>query len=148
MTAAPAANSAEATLPRMTARRPALPSAAPAREAVPTLSTSAAATPSGYGRFDCDTNARRSGTVYITPSTPPMAQAPKVGQNGTCAHQPIISRPGSTKITDASVPAAEAIVWTMLFSWMVASLKALSSAIEITAAGIEVAKVRPTFRPR
>ena len=77
-----------------------------------------------------------------------MAQAPKVGQNGTLAHQPIISRPGSTKITEASVPAAEAMVWTMLFSWMVASLKALSSAIEITAAGIEVANVRPTFSPR
>ncbi len=125
-----------------------MPSAAPAREAMPTLSTSAAATPSGYGRSDCDTSARRSGIVYITPSTPPMAQAPKVGQNGTLAHQPTISKPGSTKITDASVPAAEAMVWTMLFSWMVASLKALSSAIEMTAAGIEVAKVRPTFRPR
>ncbi len=86
--------------------------------------------------------------VYITPSTPPMAQAPKVGQNGTCAHQPTISRPGSTKMTEASVPAAEAMVWTILFSWIDASLKALNSAIEITAAGIEVAKVRPTLRPR
>ncbi|MNG40726.1 hypothetical protein D3C84_1294530 [compost metagenome] len=64
------------------------------------------------------------------------------------AHQPIISKPGSTKITDASVPAADAMVCTMLFSWMVAFLKALNSAIEITAAGIDVAKVRPTFRPR
>ena len=148
MAAAKAANSAEATLPQITAHKPALPSAAPLREAMPTFSTSAAATPSGYGRSDCDTSARRSGIVYITPSTPPMAQAPKVGQNGTWAHQPIINRPGSTKITDASVPAADAMVWTMLFSWMVASLKALSSAIEITAAGIEVAKVRPTLRPR
>jgi hypothetical protein len=148
LAAAAAANRAEVRLPHSTARRPALPSAAPSREAMPTFSTSAAATPSGYGRSDCDTSARRSGTVYITPSTPPTAQAPKVGQNGTCAHKPIISRPGKTKITEARVPAAEAMVWTMLFSWMVASLNALSSAIEITAAGIEVAKVRPTFRPR
>ena len=46
------------------------------------------------------------------------------------------------------VPAAEATVCTMLFSRMVAPLKAESTAIEITAAGIEVAKVRPTLRPR
>ena len=86
--------------------------------------------------------------VYITPRMPPTAQAPKVGRNGTLAHQPIINRPGRTKITDDSVPAAEAIVWTMLFSWMVEVLNARSRAIEMTAAGIEVAKVRPTFRPR
>ncbi len=86
--------------------------------------------------------------VYITPKTPPMQQAPKVGQNGTWAHQPTINKPGSTKITEASVPAAEAMVWTTLFSWIVASLKALKSAIEMTAAGIEVAKVRPTLRPK
>ena len=47
-----------------------------------------------------------------------------------------------------SVPAAEAIVWTMLFSWIVESRNALSSAIEITAAGIEVAKVMPMRSPR
>ena len=46
-----------------------------------------------------------------------------------------------------SVPAAEAIVWTMLFSWIVESLEGLSTAIEMTAAGIEVAKVRPILRP-
>ena len=46
------------------------------------------------------------------------------------------------------VPAALAMVWTMLFSWMVEVLKARSRAMEITAAGIEVAKVRPTLRPR
>ncbi len=86
--------------------------------------------------------------VYITPRMPPITQAPNVARNGTLLHQPIISRPGSTKITDDSVPAAEAIVWTMLFSWIVAVWKARSRAIEMTAAGIEVAKVRPTFRPR
>jgi hypothetical protein len=47
-----------------------------------------------------------------------------------------------------SVPAAEAMVWTMLFSWIVLSAKALSSAIEITAAGIEVANVSPILSPR
>ena len=47
-----------------------------------------------------------------------------------------------------SVPAADAIVWTILFSWMVESRNALSTAIEITAAGIEVAKVIPILRPR
>ena len=47
-----------------------------------------------------------------------------------------------------SVPAAEAMVWTMLFSWMVESRKARSTAIEMTAAGIDVAKVIPILRPR
>ena len=47
-----------------------------------------------------------------------------------------------------SVPAAEAMVWTMLFSWMVESRNARRIAIEITAAGIDVAKVMPIFRPR
>ena len=48
----------------------------------------------------------------------------------------------------ASVPAAEATVWTILFSRMVALANILSTAIEMTAAGIEVAKVRPTLSPR
>jgi hypothetical protein len=46
------------------------------------------------------------------------------------------------------VPAAEATVWTMLFSRMVEELNQRSTAIEMTAAGIEVAKVSPTSRPR
>ena len=48
----------------------------------------------------------------------------------------------------ASVPAALATVWTMLFSKMFEDLKSRNTAIEITAAGIEVAKVSPTFSPR
>ena len=36
----------------------------------------------------------------------------------------------------------------MLFSWIVEFLKLRSSAIEMTAAGIEVAKVRPALRPK
>ena len=51
-------------------------------------------------------------------------------------------RPGSTKMIAESVPAAEAIVWTMLFSWIVLSEKALSSAIEITGMA-SVASIRP-----
>ena len=35
----------------------------------------------------------------------------------------------------------EAMVWTILFSWIVVSWKNLSTAIEMTAAGIDVAKV-------
>ena len=52
-------------------------------------------------------------------------------------------RPGRTKMIADSVPAAEAMVWTMLFSWMVEFAEERSTAIEITAAGIEVAKVIP-----
>ncbi len=47
-----------------------------------------------------------------------------------------------------NVPAADATVCTMLFSWMVVPLKPRSTAIEITAAGIDVAKVNPAFRPK
>ena len=67
---------------------------------------------------------------------------------GKPLHQPIITSPGSTKIIADSVPAALAMVCTMLFSRMVAPLNARSTAMEITAAGIEVAKVRPIFSPR
>jgi hypothetical protein len=47
-----------------------------------------------------------------------------------------------------SVPAAEATVWTMLFSRIVESRTERRIAIEITAAGMDEAKVRPTLRPR
>ncbi len=46
-----------------------------------------------------------------------------------------------------SVPAAEAIVWTMLFSTTECCAKKRSTAMEMTAAGIDVAKVKPTFKP-
>ncbi len=48
--------------------------------------------------------------VYMTPSTPPIEQAANVSQNGTFCHQPMMIRPGSTKMTDDKVPAAEAMV--------------------------------------
>ena len=84
----------------------------------------------------------------MTPSTPPTAQMPKVIQNGNPLHQPTMTRPGRTKMIADSAPAEEATVWTMLFSWIVAPRNACSTAIEMTAAGIEEAKVKPTFSPR
>jgi hypothetical protein len=69
-------------------------------------------------------------------------------QNGNPVHQPTITRPGRTKMIAESVPAAEATVWTILFSSIDESFTALRMAIEITAAGIDEAKVRPTLRPR
>jgi hypothetical protein len=136
----------------MTARSPvrASPALVPAspRVADPTFSTSAAATPSGYGRSDVVTSARRSGIVNSTPSTPPERQTKNDSQNGNPTHHPTITRPGSTKMMADSVPAADATVWTMLFSRIDESLTALSTAIEITAAGIDEANVRPTFSPR
>ena len=44
-------------------------------------------------------------------------------QYGKPVHQPIMIRPGSTKMIAARVPAAEAIVWTMLFSRIVCPRK-------------------------
>ena len=76
-----------------------------------------------------------------------MAQMPKELQNGKPLHQPIINRPGRTKITEDRVPAAEATVWTMLFSQIVCPLKERRTAMEMTAAGMEVEKVRATLRP-
>ncbi len=48
-------------------------------------------------------------------------------------------------MTADSVPAAEAVVWTMLFSWTVVAPEA-QNAIEMTA-GMDVANVRPTSDP-
>lgn len=79
---------------------------------------------------------------------PPATQTPNVSQNGKPCQCPIITSPGRMKITDDSVPAAEACVCTMLFSRMFVPPMARSTAIEITAAGIADENVRPTFRPR
>lgn len=84
----------------------------------------------------------------MTPREPPITQMASVVQYGKFCHQPTMISPGSTKMIAASVPAAEAIVWTMLFSWMLEFPNRRRTAMEITAAGIEVAKVRPTFSPR
>ncbi len=85
---------------------------------------------------------------YITPSTPPKPQMAKEYRYGNPVHQPIMTSPGSTKMMDDSVPAADATVCTMLFSWMVVPLNARNTAMEITAAGIDVANVSPAFRPK
>src|SRR5258708_17948356 len=86
--------------------------------------------------------------VKSPPSTPPDAQMRKEVQNGKSVHQPMITRLGRMKMTDESAPAAEQTVWTMLFSRMLEPEKRPRKAIEITAAGIEVAMVTPTFNPR
>src|SRR5438093_3083972 len=86
--------------------------------------------------------------VNSTPSTPPLRQMRNDCQKGNPVHQPTITNPGSTKMIAERVPAADATVWTMLFSRIDESLTALRMAIEITAAGIDEAKVRPTLRPR
>src|SRR6185437_12075534 len=99
-------------------------------------------------RSEFVTSARRSGIVNSTPSVPPEAQTRKEVQNGNPVHQPTMTRPGSTKMIADSAPAAEATVCTMLFSRMLDPEKTLRTAIEITAAGIEEAKVSPTLRPR
>src|SRR5262249_62188342 len=115
---------------------------------LPTFNTSVQATPSGYGRPEVVTRARRSGIEYITPKIPPSAQIQNERQDGNSVQQPIMIRPGSTKMIDESVPAAEATVWTMLFSWTVASRNPRKIAIEITAAGIDVENVSPALSPK
>ena len=59
-----------------------------------------------------------------------------------------MTRPGSTNTIADSVPADDAIVWTMLFSTIVPPLSSRRIAIDMTAAGIDVAKVSPTLSPR
>ena len=57
-------------------------------------------------------------------------------------------KPGSTKMMEESVPAVEATVCTMLFSWAVVLPSQRNSAMEITTAGMEVEKVSPAFSPK
>src|SRR5213593_629702 len=72
--------------PHKTASRPARPcsisEACAESPLLPTLRTSAQATPSGYGKSEVVTNARRSGIEYMTPRIPPSAQIQKELQNG------------------------------------------------------------------
>ena len=56
----------------------------------------------------------------MTPRNPPVIVIPAVRKNGKPCHHPTITSPGRTKMIAASVPAAEATVWTMLFSRIVA----------------------------
>src|SRR5262245_24228851 len=108
------AKTAETIDPHNTASRPARPCSTSAAcslsPLLPTLSTSAQATPSGYGRSEFVTNARRNGIEYITPRMPPSAQIRNEVQNGNPVHQPIMIKPGKTKMMEESVPAAEATV--------------------------------------
>src|SRR5690349_24258242 len=79
---------------------------------------------------------------------PPLRQIRKDCQKGNPVHHPTMTRPGRTKMIAESVPAADATVWTMLFSRIDEFFTAARIAIDITAAGIDDAKVRPTLRPR
>src|SRR5262245_51670379 len=79
---------------------------------------------------------------------PPATHTRHDSQNGNPVHQPTMTRPGRTKMIADSVPAADATVWTMLVSRIDESFTRLRIAIEMTAAGIEDANVRPTFKPR
>src|SRR5215472_1671285 len=85
---------------------------------------------------------------YRTPNTPPSPQTSAEVQYGKPVHQPTITRPGSTKINEERVPAAEATVWTMLFSWTVEPANPRRMAMEMTAAGIDVEKVSPALSPK
>src|SRR6266480_4108691 len=80
------AKAAETIDPHKTARRPARPcsmlDATSALPLLPTFKTSAHATPSGYGKSEFVTRARRSGIEYITPRIPPSAQIQNEVQNG------------------------------------------------------------------
>jgi len=87
-------------------------------------------------------------TVWATPIIPPDAHSRKLCQKGKPCHQPTMTRPGSTKMIEAMQPAADATVCTMLFSKMLLVRTSRRIAMEITAAGIDVAKVRPTLSPR
>ena len=69
-------------------------------------------------------------------------------QNGNSSHHPTITRPGSTKMIELMAPPTEATVWTVMFSQIVEFLSVLRMAIEMTAAGMAEAKVRPTCSPR
>src|SRR6266576_3482226 len=88
------ANTAATIDPHKTASRPARPcstsQALLESSLLPTLSTSAQATPSGYGKSEVVTSARRSGIEYITPRIPPSAQIQNEVQNGNSVHQPIM----------------------------------------------------------
>src|ERR1043165_1905298 len=145
------AKAAETIDPHKTASKPARPcstfDATSPLLVLPNFRTSAHATPSGYGKSEVVTRARRSGIEYITPRIPPSAQIQNEVQKGNAVQYPIMIRPGRTKMIDESVPAAEATVWTMLFSWTVAFRKRRRMAIEITAAGMEVEKVIAALRP-
>src|SRR5216110_486567 len=102
------ANTAATIAPHNTASRPARPcstsEATSELPLLPTFNTSAQATPSGYGRSDCVTNARRSGIEYITPRIPPSAQIQNEVQKGNSDQYPIMIKPGNTKMIDESVP--------------------------------------------
>src|SRR2546425_12087209 len=95
------ANTADTIDPHSTARRPARPcsisEACAESPLLPTLSTSAHATPSGYGKSEVVTSARRSGIEYITPRIPPRTQLQTEVPKENAAQQPVMMKHGTTK---------------------------------------------------
>src|SRR5207244_11055786 len=83
------AKAADTIDPHKTASSPARPcSISPAcfeSSLLPIFKTSAHATPSGYGKSEFVTNARRNGIEYITPRIPPSAQIQNEVENGKSA---------------------------------------------------------------
>src|SRR6266513_5255327 len=108
------AKASETIDPHKTASKPARPCSTSCAVAespwLPTFKTSAHATPSGYGKSEFVTKARRNGIEYITPRIPPSAQIQNEVQKGNSVQYPIMIKPGNTKMIDESVPAAEATV--------------------------------------
>src|SRR5258705_11275183 len=88
---------------------------------LPIFSTSAHATPSGYGKSEVVTSARRRGIEYIIPRIPPTAQIQNEIQKGNSVHQPIMFRPGKTTMLDEREPAGEPTVWPLLLYCVVGS---------------------------
>jgi hypothetical protein len=79
---------------------------------------------------------------------PPNVQMRNDCQNGKFVHQPTMTSAGRTKMIEDIAPPTDATVCTVMFSHIVDVLKARSRAIEITAAGMAEANVRPTRKPR
>ncbi len=81
-----------------------------------------------------------------TPSAPPIMARRKMREYSS--GKPRNTRAGRVKITPAATDSpAEPVVWTMLFSRMVALPRARSRLIERTAIGIEADTVSPALRP-
>src|SRR5206468_10534718 len=88
--------------PHKTASRPARPcsisEACAESPLLPTLRTSAQATPSGHGTSEVVTHPRRSGLVYMTPRIPPRPQIHNEPPNGNPVQSPANLKPGNTNM--------------------------------------------------
>ena len=113
------------------------------------------AVPSGNFSVPCclTQNARRSGTIIKMPSTPPSTETTIMRVHSIS--NPRIITAGIVMPTPKAIDSpADPVVWTMLFSRIVARRKpkarenARKSVIAKTATGIEAETVIPTFITR